>query len=195
MRQTWKQLVAGIMGLALVLPGAVAFSQDDRAIEPTPARDAVRDEVDRNVDRDVDRNVDRNLDRRVESPTQASPSDMPAPIPMSEPAHARQMRAMPRQPMGNACCCGGGNVVYSGGYATAQAMPRSGYRSYSYQADDGAMYAAPMPMRSYDTYYGSGYWSGDASYNGANWDRHHESDRTNFSGSYGSRASLYSGRR
>ncbi len=184
MRQTWKQLVAGIMSLALVLPAAVAFSQDDRPIEPTPARDAVRNEV--------DRNVDRNLDRRVESPTQASPSDMPAPIPMAEPAHGRQMHAMPRQHMSNPCCCGN-NMVYSRGYANAQAMPRSGYRSYSYQADGGAVYAAPMPARSYDTYYGGGYGHG-GTYNGANWDRHHESDRTNFSGSYGSKASLYSGR-
>lgn len=180
MRQTWKQLVAGIMGLALVLPGAVAFSQDDRPIEPTPASDAVRDEIDRNVDRQSD------------AVPQASPSDRPAPIPMSEPARGRQMHAMPRQHMSNPCCCGG-NMVYYRGSATAQAMPRSGYRSYSYQADDGAVYAAPMPMRSYDAYYG-GYGHG-GTYHGANWDRHHESDRTNFSGSYGSKASLYSGRR
>jgi hypothetical protein len=193
MRQTWKQLVAGIMGLALVLPAAIVFAQDDRP-GPTPARDAVRDEVDRNVDREVNRDADRNLDRRVESPTQASPSDMPAPIPMNEPTHHRNMQAMPRQSMGNACCCGG-SVMYSRGYVSAPAMPRSGgYRSYSYQADDSAAYAAPMPMRSYDTYYDGGYWNGNAHYNGANWDRRHESDRTNFSGSYGSRASLYSGR-
>lgn len=182
MRQTWKQLVAGIMGLALVLPGAVAFSQDDRPSEPPPARDAVRDEV--------DRNVDRNVDRRAETPPPASPSDRPAPIPMSEPAHGRQMHAMPRQHMSNPCCCGG-NMVYYRGYATARAMPRSGYRSYSYQADDGAVYAAPVG--GYHTYHGGGYW-GDGTYRGANWDRHHESDRTNFSGSYGSKASLYSGR-
>ncbi len=182
MRQMWKQLVASVLGLALVLPAAVAFSQDKPASEPQPARDALSDQVDRNVEPVPD------------AAPQASPSDMPPPQPMAEPSHSRQVHPMPRQYMGNSCCCGG-RVVYSRGYHTAQARPRSGYRSYSYQANDGTVHAAPMPARSYDTYYGGHYWTGSGSYNGANWDRHHESDRTNFSGSYGSKASLYSGGR
>jgi hypothetical protein len=176
-------------------------------------RNADREE--RNVERDA-RDIDRaeapverqprsirndrlaprdNVDVRVQ---EGSPSDLqaaPAPI---QPQPMQHQGAMQHRGQvyasGNNCCCGSGNVVYSNGYQSARAMNNGGYRSYSYQGGDAAMAIAPAAPVYVDQGYnaGYGYRSYNGVQNGANWDRFNEHDSRNFSGSYGSRASLRS---
>jgi len=131
---------------------------------------------------------------------QGSPSDMPA---QPAPIHPQPMHQAQAHHSGgfvsNNCCCNNGGVVYSqnNGYRSAR-MNNGGYRSFSYQGGDDAVnmnvQASPAPVM-----YGNGYSNGfnNRGYyggvqNGANWDRHNEHDSRNFSGSYGSRASLRS---
>lgn len=135
-----------------------------------------------------DRQDNRDLqdDRRGGSPSdlQRAPERQPRPIPQQQ----AQMYSQ-----GN-CCCGNGAMYSNNGYRSAR-VNNNGYRSYSYQGGEAAV-AAPVYTNTY---------SGNAGYynNGGYYYNHgtshipgvpSEANPRNFSGSYGSRATLHHGR-
>lgn len=148
---------------------------------------------DRNLRDDVPTNVQ---DGDEVAPDSSSPSDLPPRDLPPGPAHAA-----PRQHVQGNCCCSSGPVVYSqnnDGYRSARANNGGAYRSFSYQGGEAGAVVETAPAPVYNNGYGGGYINTGRRFggvpNGANWDRNNEHDSRNFSGSYGSRASLRHGR-
>ncbi len=186
MKTQWKRLMSGIVGAVLCLPLASVALAQDAADDNRPRAERQNDDGDRNEAAAPERNA-RDASPSDLAPTPLEQNAAPVqPIPMS---HARTYAAQ-----GN-CCCSTAGVAYSqnNGYRSARGANYGGYRSYSYQGGDDAAVmpqAAPAPA-----YYYGGNVSGrrySGVQNGANWDRFNEHDSRNFSGSYGSRASLRS---
>jgi hypothetical protein len=165
-----------------------AARDDDDADEATDREERVPRSVRR--DRNLRDDVRVNVQDEEDSPdVRSSPSDLPPRDLPPGPAHAA-----PRQHVQGNCCCSSGPVVYSqngNGYRSARANNGGAYRSFSYQGGDEGAVVEPAPAPIYNDAYPA--YRG-RSMNGANWNRSNEHETRNFSGSYGSRATLHHGR-
>lgn len=209
MKMQFKRWISGVMGAVLCLPlASLAFAQDsaednrpraERQNDDGAREDRGAPDEDRARDDAPAPAVNDRAPRSVRTNVQdGSPSDLaPAPIERN-PAPMPMTQARGYAAQGN-CCCGNGGVAYSqnNAYRSARVMNNNGgYRSYSYAAGNNAAFVQPAQAPVYynndfnDGYVGGRRFGGVQ--NGANWDRFHEHDSRNFSGSYGSRASLRS---
>lgn len=208
MKTQFRLWIRGVMGAALCMPVAGFALAQDSADDNRPRAERQNDDGAREDRGDLDEDrardkapasaVNDRVPRSVRTDVQeGSPSDLaPAPLEHDQaPIQPMPMSHTRRHAAQSNCCCGnGGAYSQNHGYRSARMMNNNGaYRSFSYQGGDDAVFvqqAAPTSVYYHDGYVGGRRFGGVQ--NGANWDRFHEHDSRNFSGSYGSRASLRS---